>query len=208
MGLRRYNRDDMDFKHLKTNITYTIEVNPSGGFIARSTDPSIVPIEAPTAEELQKKVQTQLMGSIGTLLPGSNLPIMLAQAAAAGARKVSRTVTLATSNGNSVISKEASPEEVKQFAKQFAGIVQRDFPELARELAAKVEGSGSSSSVSPDGINPQTSLESGSNINREVFPQNAENIPILPETNGVWKLVGIFAFVLVLVLVFLLYAHH
>ena len=197
----------MNIKHLASQVTYKIEPNPAGGFIARSTDPSIAPIEAPTAEELQKKIQAQLMGSIGTLFPGSNLPTLLAKVAAAGATTVTRTVTTSTANGTSVVSREASPEEVKEFAKQFAGIMQKDFPELAQELSAKVERSVASSALSPDGISPQISLGSGSNENRDGFPQNAANRPILPETNNVWKFVGIFVFVMALVL-FLLYARR
>lgn len=207
MESRRYNRDDMDIKHLKTQVTYKIEPNPAGGFIARSTDPSVAPIEAPTVEELQTKIQATLMGSIGTLLPGANLPIMLAKVAAAGATTVTRTVTTSTANGTSVVTKEATPEERREFAKQIAGIMQKNFPELAQELSAKAADSGGSSAMSPDGINPKISLESGSTLSREGFSQNAANSPILPEKTSVWKFVGIFAFVMALVL-FLLYARR
>ena len=206
MGLRRYNRDDMNIKQLATQVTYKIEANPAGGFIARSTDPSIAPIEAPTVEELQKKIQERLMGSIGALLPGSSLPTMLAKVAAAGATTITRTVTTSTSDGNTIISREASPEEVKQFAMQFAGIMQKDFPELAQELSAKV--AAAPSPLSPNSTNLQISSESGSNMHSDGFPQNAANNPILPETNGLWRFVAICAVALALALAFLLYAHR
>jgi hypothetical protein len=117
-------------------------------------------------------------------------------------------VTTSTSDGNTIISREASPEEVKQFAKQFAGIMQKDFPELAQELSAKVANSAAPSPMSPNSTNLQINSEPGSNVNPDGFPQNAANNPILPETNGLWRFVAICAVALALALAFFLYAHR
>jgi len=210
VALRRYNPHNMELKHLKTKISYTIEPNPAGGFIARSADPSIPSIEAPTMEELQNKIQTQLTATITSQFPGLNMPVAIAKAAAAWGNAISRTVTVNTSNGDSVISKAASPEEVKQFAKQFAGIVQKDFPELAQELSAKAERLVPSDSTQQDGVGPQTRLPIAtfSNVNRGAFPKDAANRPILPEASSTWRFLGICAIMLALALAFLLYTHR
>jgi len=206
MSLSRYNPDEMEFKHLTTNISYKIEPNPAGGFIARGTDPSIAPIEAPTMEEVQKKIQTQLLGSIATRLPSLSLPMLLAKGAAASSKTISRTV-INTSDGQSVVSKEASPEDMKQFSTKFASILRKDFPTLAQELSTRVDGTVPSESQS--GISPQASpFGDGLNIYRDAFPQNAANRPILPETNSAWRFIAICALALGLALAFLLYAHR
>lgn len=197
----------MEFKHLTTNISYRIEPNPAGGFIARSTDPSITPIEAPTVEELQKKIQAQLLGSFATQFPGLSLPTLLAKGAAAGSKTISRTV-INTSDGHSVITKDASPEDMKQFASQFAGMLRKDFPELAQELSARVDGAVPSDPESQRPISLQANPSGAPNVYRDAFPENAANRPILPETNSAWRFIGIGALVLALALAFLLYAHR
>ncbi len=200
----------MELKHWNTKISYKIEPNSSGGFVARSSDPSIAPIEASTMVEIQKKIQEQIVSSIGSVLPGLSIPLMFAEAAAAGAKTITQTVTSTTSNGTSVISKEAGPEEVKEFASRFAGMLQKNFPELAQQISAKAERLSSSDSMPRDGMVPRASIqvESSSNLTRDGFPQNAANTPIVPEANSNWRLVGIFAVVLVLALTFLLFARQ
>ena len=60
----------MELKKLITHFTYHIEPKPGGGFIAHPADPSAAPLEAPTREELQKKIQETVVavGSPGTEL--------------------------------------------------------------------------------------------------------------------------------------------
>jgi hypothetical protein len=47
----------MELKSLITHFTYRIEPKPAGGFITHTTNPTVPPLEAPTREELQRKIQ-------------------------------------------------------------------------------------------------------------------------------------------------------
>jgi len=59
----------MELKRLVQQFAYKIEPKPEGGFIARPSDPSIPPLEAPTREELQHKIQERLVNSLGERFP-------------------------------------------------------------------------------------------------------------------------------------------
>jgi hypothetical protein len=64
----------MDFKRLITQFTYRIEPKPEGGFIAHASDPSVPPLEAPTREELQRKIQANIAAALAAEFPGLKLP--------------------------------------------------------------------------------------------------------------------------------------
>src|SRR5215471_15552602 len=64
----------MDLKRLFTQVVYKIEAKPEGGFIARATDPSVLPLEAPTREELQEKIQQKMLDVISDEFPGLKVP--------------------------------------------------------------------------------------------------------------------------------------
>ena len=64
----------MDLKRLITQFAYRIEPKPEGGFIAHATDPSIPPLEAPTRQELQKKIQDRIFAAISSEFPALKLP--------------------------------------------------------------------------------------------------------------------------------------
>lgn len=51
-------------------MSYKIEPNPAGGFIARSTDPTVPPVEAPTRDELLQKLQQNTIDFLAAELPG------------------------------------------------------------------------------------------------------------------------------------------
>jgi hypothetical protein len=59
----------MDLKRLVTQFAYKIEAKPDGGFIARATDPSVPPLEAPTREELQRSIQQNILNALSTEFP-------------------------------------------------------------------------------------------------------------------------------------------
>src|SRR5437870_13502688 len=65
----------MELKRLISHFTYRIEPKPGGGFIAHPADPSVVPLEAPTREELQKKIQENILAGLGAQFPGLKLPL-------------------------------------------------------------------------------------------------------------------------------------
>jgi hypothetical protein len=65
----------MELKHLITHFTYRIEPKPEGGFIAHATDPAVQPIEAPTREELQQKIQANIASGLAAEFPSLKLPL-------------------------------------------------------------------------------------------------------------------------------------
>jgi len=65
----------MELKRLISHFTYRIEPKPGGGFIARPADPSVAPLEAPTREELQKKIQENSVAGLSAQFPGLKLPL-------------------------------------------------------------------------------------------------------------------------------------
>ena len=65
----------MELKRLISHFTYRIEPKPGGGFIAHPADPSVAPLEAPTREELQKKIQENILAGLGAQFPGLKLPL-------------------------------------------------------------------------------------------------------------------------------------
>jgi len=65
----------MEIKRLITHFTYRIEPKPDGGFIAHATDPTVPPLEAPTREELQQKIQANIAAALAAEFPGLKLPL-------------------------------------------------------------------------------------------------------------------------------------
>jgi hypothetical protein len=65
----------MELKRLISHFTYRIEPKPGGGFIAQPSDPSVAPLEAPTREELQKKIQGNILAGLSGQFPGLKLPL-------------------------------------------------------------------------------------------------------------------------------------
>ena len=65
----------MELKRLITHFTYRIEPKPEGGFIAHATDPTVPPLEAPTREELQRKIQANIAAGLASEFPGLKLPL-------------------------------------------------------------------------------------------------------------------------------------
>jgi hypothetical protein len=65
----------MELKSLISHFTYRIESKPGGGFIAHPADPSVAPLEAPTREELQKKIQENILAALSAQFPGLKLPL-------------------------------------------------------------------------------------------------------------------------------------
>jgi hypothetical protein len=64
----------VELKRLISTFTYRIEAKPQGGFIAHASDPSLPPIEAPTRQELQQKIQANINAALAAEFPGLNLP--------------------------------------------------------------------------------------------------------------------------------------
>jgi hypothetical protein len=65
----------MELANFIKRFAYRIEPKPEGGFIARSTDPTVPSLEAPTREELQQKIQANLAAALQEKFPGMKLPL-------------------------------------------------------------------------------------------------------------------------------------
>lgn len=64
----------MELQRLITHFTYRVEPKPEGGFIAHASDPSVPPLEAPTREELQQKIQANIAAGLVAEFPHLKLP--------------------------------------------------------------------------------------------------------------------------------------
>ena len=67
----------MELTNLIKRFAYRIEPKPEGGFIARSTDPTVPSLEAATREELQQKIQANLVAALKEKFPNLKLPASL-----------------------------------------------------------------------------------------------------------------------------------
>ena len=131
----------MELKRLISHFTYRIEPKPGGGFMAHPSDPSVAPIEAPTREELQKKIQENILAGLSAQFPGLKLPVENEELRFAFhiERKPEGGFVIHSSDPN------AEPIEVlthndmeSHFAEKIIGFVGKHLtPELSQALAAQ-----------------------------------------------------------------------
>jgi hypothetical protein len=126
----------MELKHLVKQFSYRIEPKPEGGFIARATDPTVPLLEAPTREELQQKIQSNLATALAAAFPGLKLPLEKMQI------KYDVRIERKPGGGFAVHStspdaKEATHEEIDHFAEELIGFVGKQFPQPSEALAAR-----------------------------------------------------------------------
>jgi hypothetical protein len=156
----------MELKHLIRQFSYKIEAKPEGGFIARSTDPSVAPLEAATRAELETKIQANFAAALGLAFPGLKIPV--------DNRNVKFEVHIdrKPEGGFSVHSEEvdgsnlnpATHEKVDHFAEQLLGFVDKNFPQLSQQLAAQASAKGITLFTTQSGgptstTSPSTSLD-------------------------------------------------
>jgi len=218
----------MELKHLVQRFVYRIEPKPEGGFIARATDPTVPPLEAPTREELQQKIQAKLLAELGEQFPGLKLqPLENKQV------KWEVHIDRKPGDGFSVHSDQpgaasvdpATSEKIDHFAEELLGFVDKTFPQLSQTIASQVsaralklftagETSASLNSSSPpsglQGFLPTQPLQSPDAKVQEVKLEattidgtalnNAafSNTPITPETSSSST---VFRFVLTLLVI-------
>jgi hypothetical protein len=66
----------MESKHtFFSKFLYSIEPKPEGGFIARSKDPNVPPIEGVTREEVDQKIQASIGANLAAQFPSLKLPL-------------------------------------------------------------------------------------------------------------------------------------
>jgi len=129
----------MELKQLISHFTYRIEPKPGGGFIAHSSDPTVTPLEAPTREELQQKIQENIRASLSAQFPGLKLPADNQNA------QFSFHIEHKPGGGLSIHSSDPNAEPIdvlthndmeSRFAEKMIGLVGKHLtPELSQALA-------------------------------------------------------------------------
>src|SRR5260370_27811263 len=134
----------MDLKRLITQFTYRIEPKPEGGFIAHATDPTVPPLEAPTRQELQRKIQANIAAGLASEFPGLKLPLENQQLKFAFhiERKPGGGFAIHSADPNAQPIEGATHEEIEShFAEKLINFVGKHFvPELSQALAAQRSG--------------------------------------------------------------------
>ena len=130
----------MELKRLISHFTYRIEPKPGGGFIAHPSDPSVAPIEAPTREELQKKIQEKILADLSAQFPGLKLPLenQHLQFAFHIERKPAGGFVIHSTDPNAKPIEVLTHNEMEShFAEKIIGFVGKHLtPELSQALAA------------------------------------------------------------------------
>jgi hypothetical protein len=207
----------MELKRLVRQFTYRIEPKPEGGFIARCTDPTVPPLEAPTREELQQQIQARVRAALQEKLPGLKLPALQNRQVKWDVhidRKPGGGFTVHSERPGAPTGEPASQEKIDHFAEELLGFVDKHFPDLSQALAAQVGGrdlkvfTTEQSSVTlqgnsiggAKGLLPTQPMQAADLKNDYArvdanTPENANinsaafaNTPITPEASGNWKL--------------------
>lgn len=129
----------MEIKRLITNFIYRIEPKPEGGFIARASDPNVPPLEAPTREELQQKIQAAIMANLAAQFPALQLPLQNQ------GNKFNFHIESKPEGGFALHSAEPGVQPVEgtqeliesHFAEKLIGLAEKVSPELRQALAAQ-----------------------------------------------------------------------
>jgi hypothetical protein len=132
----------MELKRLVQQFVYRIEPKPEGGFIARATDPTVPPLEAPTREELQQKIQAKVMAGLGEAFPGLQLrqPGQQIKFEMHIDRKPGGGFSVHSDDPNAATVNPATHEKLDHFAEELLGFIDKHFPQLSEQIAAQVGG--------------------------------------------------------------------
>lgn len=225
LGYNRLTR--MEFKRTLSKIIYRIEPNPAGGFIARSVDPQVPPLEAPTKEELQQKILAAIQATLTAQFPGLKLPLNnkgLKYSFHIEAKPEGGFIAH-SSDPNAPHIEGATHEEVQgHLAEKLASAVGSGFlPELSNALGEPVKSedvklfvnprvsftmSANSNTLRPD-LPAFSDTVQTQDVKNEGVLNFANSAPIVPSEGGNWKLFRFLLGLLVLagLLYFFLYRH-
>jgi hypothetical protein len=209
----------MELKSLITQFTYRIEPKPEGGFIAHTADPTVPPLEAPTREELQRKIQENIAAGLASEFPGLKLPLENQQLKFAFhiERKPGGGFAIHSADPDAPLIEGATHEEIEShFAEKLIAFVGKHFiPELSQALAAQGSGdikvfvnrktgftvnAGSHTIQTDDVTIEDAKLGDAKTANASLgsVGDAIDNSPITPETSSSWT---IFRFLLALLII-------
>jgi hypothetical protein len=200
----------MEIKRLITHFTYRIEPKPESGFIAHATDPSVPPLEAPTREELQQKIQANIAAAVAAEFPGLKLPLENKEVKFAfhvEHKPGGGFVLQSTDDKELPVTGSTHAEIENHFAEKILGALGKALvPELSQALASQL-GSGdvkvvvkrnvSFSSSSPKFWSSDASSMPVGNTNFS-NALNSTNSPITPEPGNIWPIVRFLLAALIL----------
>jgi hypothetical protein len=209
----------MELKSLITHFTYRIEPKPEGGFIAHTTDPTVPPLEAPTREELQRKIQENIAAGLASEFPGLKLPLENQQLKFAFhiERRPGGGFAIHSADPDAPLIEGTTHEEIEShFAEKLIAFVGKHFiPELSQALAAQGSGdikvfvnrktgftvnAGSHTIQTDDVTIEDAKLGNAKTANASLgsVGDTIDNSPITPETSSSWT---IFRFLLALLII-------
>lgn len=222
----------MEIKRLITKCAYRIEPKPGGGFVARTTDPAVPPLEAPTREELQQKIQENIRTALTSEFPGLKLPEGKTEKFAFHLElKPGGGVTVHSADGNtSPIETSSHAEMEKHLAEMLLAFAGDSIPELGKALAAQ-GNSGDVQVLVQRNVNftlnrslhPSTTL--GNSVTSQLNSGQADlpvtagtnfsgtgdisgNSPITPEAGNSWKVFRFLLTLLIVAAIMYFYLHH
>jgi hypothetical protein len=135
----------LGLKRLITHFTYRIEPKPEGGFMAHASDPTVPPLEAPTREELQQKIQANIAAALAAEFPGLKLPLENKELKFAFhiEHKPEGRFILQSTDGKELPITGATHAEIENhFVEKVLGLLAKHLtPELSQALAGQL-GSG------------------------------------------------------------------
>jgi hypothetical protein len=211
----------MELKRLISHFTYRIEPKPGGGFIAHAADPSVAPLEAPTREELQQKIQENILGGLNAQFPSLKLPLenQDLQFAFHIERKPEGGFVIRSSDPNEEPIEVLTHNDMEShFAEKIISFLGRHLtPELSQALAAQAN-SGDIKVF----VNRKTGVASISDTTTIIEAANAKptdgisgrlggtisNTPIEPEASSSGKVFRILLVVLVAAALVYFFLHH
>jgi hypothetical protein len=214
----------MELKRLVQQFAYKIEPKPEGGFIARPSDPSISPLEAPTREELQQKIQERLVNSLGERFPA--LKQKLQEQHLQGKQlKFDVHIERRPDGGFAVHSDQsttpgATPvehEKLDYFAERMLNFVAKNVPQVGDTLDAIAESSEVEVFTTKTGTTPNASREftvqsvetvtTGPGQANSNYPV-VTNAPITPEASSLKTFFRLLLAALIIAGLVYLYLHR
>jgi hypothetical protein len=131
----------MELANFIKRFAYRVEPKPEGGFMARSPDPTVPSLEAPTREELQQKIRANLLAALKERFPGMKLPLPNQQLNPGVQYEVH--VERKPGGGFAVHSEDASgkepagQEKFDHMAEGLLDFVDKHFPQISEAIATE-----------------------------------------------------------------------